>query len=102
MNTFSSPLSSPPVSRERASAMLGQHRPGISLCSSALELNGPATLGDLQWKGSNTSQRRQGRDVERSKGRRGKKGRDFTEWTWKDRLVNHSVGYFGFATQGQH
>lgn len=51
MNTFSSPLSSPLVSRERASAMLGQHKPGISLCSSALELNGPAALDDYNGKG---------------------------------------------------
>lgn len=30
----------PPLCRERASAVFGQLRPGVSLCSSALELNG--------------------------------------------------------------
>lgn len=35
-----SPHSSPPLSRETASTGFGQHRPGISLCSPAPELNG--------------------------------------------------------------
>lgn len=47
MNACDSPLSPPPLSREKASAVFGQHRPGISLCSLAPELNGRATLGDF-------------------------------------------------------
>lgn len=86
MNACDSPRSPPPLSRERASAVFGQ--PGISLCSLAPELNGPAMLSDLQWEGSNASHRRQGRDVERRKGR-GERQRDFPEWACKDRSVSH-------------
>lgn len=28
------------------------------------------------------------------------RGRDFTEWAWKDRSVSQILDYFGFATQG--
>lgn len=47
MNACDSPLSPPPLSREKASAVFGQHGPGFSLYFLAPELNGPETLGDL-------------------------------------------------------